>query len=154
MWPARPSWAWVECRTEHEFVKKSGIDELGNNAEETDFQRFFRQINEGKKLGKVISRQSIPIWNFEEIIRQNTVDYVVARNRFNFTNFIIVLKVKIRSFGFFKKKIWQWDYFSVSESLSSLLRKKHQSQDLRIWLIIQCAASCFIRPEAWVWDKK
>ena len=76
---------------------------------------FFRQINEGKKLGKVISRQSIPIWNFEEIIRQNTVDYVVARNRFNFTNFIIVLKVKLGHLGFLKRR-------SDNEIISLFLR--------------------------------
>ena len=49
---------------------------------------------------------------------------------------------------------------SHNEIISLFLRvfqafwERSISQDLKIWLIIQWCASCFIRPQAWVWDKK
>ena len=54
-----------------------------------------------------------------------------------------------------------WAGWRSSLALFSLFLRVFQafwersiSQDLKIWLIIQWCASCFIRPQAWVWDKK
>ena len=68
IWPAGPSW-----EQKPNFWKESGIDELGKNAEETDFQRFYRQINEGKKPEKIFLQFYVKIFQFEKSSKHSSV---------------------------------------------------------------------------------